>query len=245
MSWSPLAPQIPLNVWIPQNPTGTTKSQPARPCVGGELSEPAGVVLFLDRPQSYSPSQDCIQEEKRIFFQVEILNVCEGDMLTLFDGDGPSARVLAQLRGPQLCRRLLSSGPNFTLQFQGFVLHFKEIPRNNTCPELPPLWGWRTASHRDLIQGTVLTYQCEPGYKLLGFDILTCQWDLFWNAVPPACQKIMICAEAGYSLEGVAVLTCYSRDRGTPKWSDRVPKYALKYEPYLNPGVPENGYQML
>lgn len=65
------------------------------------------------------------------------MNVREGDMLTLFDGDGPSARVLAQLRGPQPRRRLLSSGPDLTLQFQappghpnpglgqGFVLHFK------------------------------------------------------------------------------------------------------------------------
>lgn len=162
-------------------------------------------------------------------------------MLTLFDGDGPSARVLAQLRGPQPRRRLLSSGPDLTLQFQappgppnpglgqGFVLHFKgtevwgakmgrvpagarpheagrvpwvagqpvtrclyaaEVPRNDTCPELPPPeWGWRTASHGDLIRGTVLTYQCEPGYELLGSDILTCQWDLSWSAAPPACQK--------------------------------------------------------
>ncbi|XP_033073962.1 seizure 6-like protein 2 isoform X4 [Trachypithecus francoisi] len=257
---------------------------------GGELSEPAGVVLSPDWPQSYSPGQDCVwglhvQEEKRILLQVEILNVREGDMLTLFDGDGPSARVLAQLRGPQPRRRLLSSGPDLTLQFQappgppnpglgqGFVLHFKEVPRNDTCPELPPPeWGWRTASHGDLIRGTVLTYQCEPGYELLGSDILTCQWDLSWSAAPPACQKIMTCADPGeianghrtasdagfpvgshvqyrclpgYSLEGAAMLTCYSRDTGTPKWSDRVPKCALKYEPCLNPGVPENGYQTL
>uniref|UniRef100_A0A8C0R2W3 Seizure 6-like protein 2 n=1 Tax=Canis lupus dingo TaxID=286419 RepID=A0A8C0R2W3_CANLU len=189
------------------------------------------------------------------------------------------------LRGPQPRRRLLSSGPDLTLQFQappgppnpglgqGFVLHFKEVPRNDTCPELPPPeWGWRTASHGDLIRGTVLTYQCEPGYELLGSDILTCQWDLSWSAAPPACQKIMTCADPGeitnghrttsdagfpvgshvqyrclpgYSLEGAAVLTCYSRDTGTPKWSDRVPKCALKYEPCLNPGVPENGYQTL
>uniref|UniRef100_A0A2K5DX06 Seizure 6-like protein 2 n=1 Tax=Aotus nancymaae TaxID=37293 RepID=A0A2K5DX06_AOTNA len=257
---------------------------------GGELSEPAGVVLSPDWPQSYSPGQDCVwglhvQEEKRILLQVEILNVREGDMLTLFDGDGPSARVLAQLRGPQPRRRLLSSGPDLTLQFQappgppnpglgqGFVLHFKEVPRNDTCPELPPPeWGWRTASHGDLIRGTVLTYQCEPGYELLGSDILTCQWDLSWSSAPPACQKIMTCADPGeitnghrtasdagfpvgshvqyrclpgYSLEGAAMLTCYSRDTGTPKWSDRVPKCALKYEPCLNPGVPENGYQTL
>lgn len=35
----------------------------------------------------------------------------------------------------------------------------------------------------------MLTYQCEPGYELLGSDILTCQWDLSWSAAPPACQK--------------------------------------------------------
>ncbi|KFO36288.1 Seizure 6-like protein 2 [Fukomys damarensis] len=164
---------------------------------GGELSEPAGVVLSPDWPQSYSPGQDCVwglhvQEEKRILLQVEM-----------------------------------------------YVW--------------VPLW-------------------CEPGYELLGSDILTCQWDLSWSAAPPACQKIMTCADPGeitnghrttsdagfpvgshvqyrclpgYSLEGAAVLTCYSRDTGTPKWSDRVPKCALKYEPCLNPGVPENGYQTL
>ncbi|XP_062036055.1 seizure 6-like protein 2 [Lepus europaeus] len=274
----------------PTEPHWNATEPACKAMCGGELSEAAGVVLSPDWPQSYSPGQDCVwglhvQEEKRILLQVEILNVREGDMLTLFDGDGPSARVLAQLRGPQPRRRLLSSGPDLTLQFQappgppnpglgqGFVLHFKEVPRNDTCPELPPPeWGWRTASHGDLIRGTVLTYQCEPGYELLGSDILTCQWDLSWSAAPPACQKIMTCADPGeitnghrtasdagfpvgshvqyrclpgYSLEGAAVLTCYSRDTGTPKWSDRVPKCALKYEPCLNPGVPENGYQTL
>ncbi|XP_036773618.2 seizure 6-like protein 2 isoform X12 [Manis pentadactyla] len=288
-----LEPPVPPNAIECVDPTEPhwNDTEPAcKAMCGGELSEPAGVVLSPDWPQSYSPGQDClwglhVQEEKRILLQVEILNVREGDMLTLFDGDGPSARVLAQLRGPQPRRRLLSSGPDLTLQFQappgppnpglgqGFVLHFKEVPRNDTCPELPPPeWGWRTASHGDLIRGTVLTYQCEPGYELLGSDILTCQWDLSWSAAPPACQKIMTCADPGeitnghrttsdagfpvgshvqyrclpgYSLEGAAVLTCYSRDTGTPKWSDRVPKCALKYEPCLNPGVPENGYQTL
>lgn len=44
---------------------------------GGELSEPAGVVLSPDWPQSYGPGQDCVwglhvQEEKRILLQVEM-----------------------------------------------------------------------------------------------------------------------------------------------------------------------------
>lgn len=76
------------------------------------------------------------------------------------------------------------------LKLEGYSIFTAEVPRNDTCPELPPPeWGWRTASHGDLIRGTVLTYQCEPGYELLGSDILTCQWDLSWSAAPPACQK--------------------------------------------------------
>uniref|UniRef100_A0A4X2KID0 Seizure related 6 homolog like 2 n=1 Tax=Vombatus ursinus TaxID=29139 RepID=A0A4X2KID0_VOMUR len=222
----PPGPPSAIECIDPSDPHWNDTEPACKAMCGGELSESAGVVLSPDWPQSYSPGQDCVwglhvQEEKRILLQVEILNVRGGDMLTLFDGDSPSARVLAQLRGPQPRRRLLSSGPDLTLQFQapagppnpglgqGFVLHFKEVPRNDTCPELPPPeWGWRTASHGDLIRGTVLTYQCEPGYELLGSDILTCQWDLSWSAAPPACQK-------------------------------------MKYEPCLNPGVPENGYQTL
>lgn len=59
----------------PPDPESDTVS-PLAMC-GGELSEPAGVVLSPDWPQSYSPGQDCVwglhvQEEKRILLQVEM-----------------------------------------------------------------------------------------------------------------------------------------------------------------------------
>lgn len=65
-----------------------------------------------------------------------------------------------------------------------------EVLRNDTCPELPEVeFGWRTSSHAAVIRGTVVTYQCEPGYDIVGSDILTCQWDLSWSNSPPTCQK--------------------------------------------------------
>lgn len=33
----------------------------------------------------------------------------------------------------------------------------------------------------------------------------------------------------GYVVEGSSTLTCYNRDTGTPKWSDRVPKCVCEY----------------
>ena len=116
-------------------------------------------------------------------------------------GPGPGFRVALQRyeglgsRDGQGSRKSerppkLEGRPGSQDSLQTRCLSSAEVPRNDTCPELPPPeWGWRTASHGDLIRGTVLTYQCEPGYELLGSDILTCQWDLSWSAAPPACQK--------------------------------------------------------
>lgn len=64
-----------MEIACPPDPESDTIS-PLAMC-GGELSEPAGVVLSPDWPQSYSPGQDCVwglhvQEEKRILLQVEM-----------------------------------------------------------------------------------------------------------------------------------------------------------------------------
>uniref|UniRef100_A0A8C6XM25 Seizure 6-like protein 2 n=1 Tax=Naja naja TaxID=35670 RepID=A0A8C6XM25_NAJNA len=241
---------------------------------GGELSEPTGVVLSPDWPQSYGKGQDCVwgirvQEEKRVLLDIEILNIRKSDVLTVFDGGDltPDPRqCLAE------CSPYILSSPALPSPLPSLPL-FTEVPQNDTCPELPEVeFGWCTASHTAVIRGTVVTYQCEPGYDIVGSDILTCQWDLSWSNSPPTCQKIINCADPGeisngkrsvsdrhfsigshvqyfchegYVVEGSNTLTCYNRDTGTPKWSDRVPKCVLKYEPCLNPGVPENGYQTL
>ncbi|XP_044869216.1 seizure 6-like protein 2 isoform X1 [Mauremys mutica] len=274
----------------PSDPHWNESEPTCKALCGGELSDPAGVVLSPDWPQSYGKGQDCVwnirvQEEKRVLLDVEILNIRKSDVLTVLDGEDLTGRVLGQYMGTHPRFRLYTSASAATLQFQsdpsdplfglsqGFLIRFSEVPRNDTCPELPEVeFGWRTASHAAAIRGTVLTYQCEPGYDIVGSDILTCQWDLAWSNSPPTCQKIVNCADPGeitngkrsvsdrrfsigshvqyfchegYVVEGSSTLTCYNRDTGTPKWSDRVPKCVLKYEPCLNPGVPENGYQTL
>lgn len=65
-----------------------------------------------------------------------------------------------------------------------------EVPRNDTCAELPEITnGWKSTSHPDLIHGTVVTYQCYPGYQLTGSEILMCQWDLTWSGDVPRCEE--------------------------------------------------------
>uniref|UniRef100_A0A8B9PI13 Seizure related 6 homolog n=1 Tax=Apteryx owenii TaxID=8824 RepID=A0A8B9PI13_APTOW len=180
--------------------------------------------------------------------------------------------------------KLYASTADVTIQFQsdpgtgvfgyqqGFVIHFYEVPRNDTCPELPEIPnGWKTTSHPELIHGTVVTYHCYPGFELTGTDVLMCHWDLTWSGDLPACERVTSCrdpgdvehsrrvvssarfpvgatvqfvCDKGYVLTGTGLLTCHDRAAGGPKWSDRVPKCIPEaYEPCHNPGAPANGLQ--
>lgn len=79
---------------------------------------------------------------------------------------------------------VISLGP-FSSSFS-----FAEVPRNDTCPELPEITnGWKTTSHPELVHGTVVTYQCYPGFEVVGTEMLMCQWDLTWSGDLPSCER--------------------------------------------------------
>ncbi|XP_010289649.1 PREDICTED: seizure 6-like protein, partial [Phaethon lepturus] len=212
------------------------------------------------------------------------LNLTNSDILTIYDGDELTARILGQYIG--------SSGPpkpecpDLTIQFhsdpaglifgkgQGFIMNYIEVSRNDSCSDLPEIQnGWKTTSHTELVRGAKITYQCDPGYDIVGSDTLTCQWDLSWSSDPPFCEKIMYCTDPGevehstrlisdpvllvgttiqytcnpgFVLEGSSLLTCYSRETGTPIWTSRLP-HCVSEESLAcdNPGLPENGDQKL
>ncbi|KTG48020.1 hypothetical protein cypCar_00018690, partial [Cyprinus carpio] len=218
--------------------------------------------------------------------QGAIILECVNDENPQWNETEPACRanILGQYSGFLPRFRLYTSTADVTIQFQsdpasnvygynnGFVVHFFEVPRNDTCAELPEIPnGWKSTSHPDLTHGTVITYQCYPGFRLQGSEILMCQWDLTWSGDVPICEKIMSCNEPGlvdnsrrlvtgsrfavgssveyicnkgYSLSGPGVLTCYSRDTADPKWSERLPKCVPeRYEPCSNPGAPSTAIQ--
>ncbi|XP_058137551.1 seizure 6-like protein isoform X2 [Dasypus novemcinctus] len=262
-----------------------------RAMCGGELSAVAGVVLSPNWPEPYVEGEDCIWkihvgEEKRIFLDIQLLNLSSSDILTVYDGDEAVPHVLGQYLGNSGPQKLYSSTPELTIQFhsdpaglifgkgQGFIMNYIEVSRNDSCSDLPEIQnGWKTTSHTELVRGARITYQCDPGYDIVGSDTLTCQWDLSWSSDPPFCEKIMYCTDPGevehstrlisdpvllvgttiqytchpgFVLEGSSLLTCYSRETGTPIWTSRLP-HCVSEESLAcdNPGLPENGYQIL
>ncbi|XP_055475523.1 seizure protein 6 homolog [Psammomys obesus] len=264
------------------------ETEPAcRAVCSGEITDSAGVVLSPNWPEPYGRGQDCIwgvhvEEDKRIMLDVRVLRIGSGDVLTIYDGDDLTARVLGQYSGPRGHFKLFTSMADVTIQFQsdpgtsvlgyqqGFVIHFFEVPRNDTCPELPEIPnGWKNPSQPELVHGTVVTYQCYPGYQVVGSSVLMCQWDLSWSEDLPSCQRVTSChdpgdvehsrrlisspkfpvgatvqyiCDQGFVLTGSAILTCHDRQAGSPKWSDRAPKCLLEqFKPCHGLSAPENG----
>ncbi|XP_060105173.1 seizure 6-like protein [Heteronotia binoei] len=262
-----------------------------RAMCGGQLSTAAGVILSPNWPGPYAEGEDCVWrvhvgEEKRIFLDIQFLNLSDSDILTVYDGDDLTTHILGQFLGSSGPQKLYSSSPDLTIQFHsdpaglffgkghGFIMNYIEVSRNDSCSDLPEIQnGWKTTSHTELVREAKITYQCDPGYDIVGSDTLTCQWDLSWSSDPPFCEKIMYCTDPGevghstrlisdpvllvgttiqytcnpgFVLEGSSLLTCYSRETGTPIWTSRLP-HCVSEESLAcdNPGLPENGYQIL
>ncbi|XP_068187383.1 seizure protein 6-like isoform X2 [Antennarius striatus] len=272
-----------------QNPQWNETEPACRAVCSGEITDSAGVVLSPNWPEAYDKGQDCIwgihvEEDKRIMLDIQVLHVGKNDLLTFYDGDDLTANILGQYSGTRTHFKLYTSMADVTIQFQsdpatniygynnGFVVHFFEVPRNDTCSELPEISnGWKSTSHPDLIHGTVITYQCYPGFELVGSEIVMCQWDLTWSGDIPRCEEVKTCQDPGkvehsrkvltgtrfsvgstvqficnkgYVLSGNSLLTCYNRDSATPKWNERLPKCVPeKYEPCRNPGAASTSVQ--
>ncbi|XP_034997532.1 seizure 6-like protein isoform X1 [Hippoglossus stenolepis] len=258
---------------------------------GGDLTGPGGVILSPNWPEWYGEGEDCswrihVGEDKRVLLDVQLLNISDSDMLTITDGDEVTTRILGRYEGGTSPFKLSSTTPDLTVTFhsdpaglvfgkgEGFIINYMEVSRNDSCPDLPEIQnGWKTTSHVALVRGAHITYQCDPGYDLVGRETLTCQLDLSWSSQPPFCEKIMYCSDPGhvehstrslsdpkllvgttiqyscnpgFILQGGATITCYGREPGTPVWTSRLPHCVSEDSVSCeNPGLPDNGYQIL
>ncbi|XP_034460164.1 seizure protein 6 homolog isoform X1 [Hippoglossus hippoglossus] len=271
----------------PNNPQWNETEPACRAVCSGEITDSAGVVLSPNWPEAYDKGQDCIwgihvEEDKRIMLDIQVLNIGKNDLLTFYDGDDLTAKVLGQYGGSKSHFKLYTSTADITIQFQsdpatnvygygnGFVVHFFEVARNDTCPELPEITnGWKSTSHPELVQGTVVTYQCYPGFQVVGAELLMCQWDLTWSGDLPSCERVVSCADPGmvdhsrrvlsgphftvgstiqyvcnkgFTLSGNSLLTCFNRGSSGPKWNQKLPRCLPEtFEPCGHPGTPTYG----
>ncbi|KAI4829824.1 hypothetical protein KUCAC02_001489, partial [Chaenocephalus aceratus] len=136
------------------------------PC-GGQYDGSEGVVLSPNYPLNYTTRQTCsyyitVSTQFVVFGQFAVFQTAMNDSVELFDGADENARLLSSLAGSH-----------------------SAVPRTSEsqCSSVPePRYGRRIGS--EFSAGSVVRFECSPGYLLKGSSAIWCQ------AVPGALGSV-------------------------------------------------------
>ncbi|XP_078503642.1 CUB and sushi domain-containing protein 1 [Lissotriton helveticus] len=175
------------------------------PC-GGQYIGSDGVVLSPNYPNNYTASQTCaysitVPKEFVVFGQFAYFQTTLNDLVELFDGAHPQARLLSSLSGSHSGETLpLATSNHILLRFsaksgasaRGFHFVYQAVPRTSDtqCSSVPePRYGRRIGS--EFSAGSLVRFECSPGYLLQGSKAIRCQAVpnalAQWNDTVPTC----------------------------------------------------------
>ncbi|XP_041910862.1 CUB and sushi domain-containing protein 1 [Arvicola amphibius] len=175
------------------------------PC-GGQYGGSEGVVLSPNYPHNYTAGQICIYsitvpKEFVVFGQFAYFQTALNDLAELFDGTHPQARLLSSLSGSHSGETLpLATSNQILLRFsaksgasaRGFHFVYQAVPRTSDtqCSSVPePRYGRRIGS--EFSAGSIVRFECNPGYLLQGSTAIRCQSVpnalAQWNDTIPSC----------------------------------------------------------
>ncbi|XP_078301352.1 CUB and sushi domain-containing protein 1 isoform X1 [Panthera onca] len=175
------------------------------PC-GGQYTGSEGVVLSPNYPHNYTAGQIClysitVPKEFVVFGQFAYFQTALNDLAELFDGTHPQARLLSSLSGSHSGETLpLATSNQILLRFsaksgssaRGFHFVYQAVPRTSDtqCSSVPePRYGRRIGS--EFSAGSIVRFECNPGYLLQGSTAIRCQAVpnalAQWNDTIPSC----------------------------------------------------------
>uniref|UniRef100_A0A671PZU1 CUB and sushi domain-containing protein 1-like n=1 Tax=Sinocyclocheilus anshuiensis TaxID=1608454 RepID=A0A671PZU1_9TELE len=176
---------------------------------GGTLYNMSNVVLSPGFPGNYPGNLDCTW---RIVLPVgygahiQFLNFTSEDnhdFVEVRNGPHHSSSLIGQFSGSQVPPPILSSTHETVIHFysdhsenrQGFKLTYQAYELQNCQDPYPFHNGYIINS--DFNAGQSVTFECFPGYVLVGYPVLTCQHGINrkWNHPFPRCE-----APCGYNV---------------------------------------------
>ncbi|KAI4529740.1 hypothetical protein MG293_020418, partial [Ovis ammon polii] len=136
-----------------------------------------------------------------VFGQFAYFQTALNDLAELFDGTHPQARLLSSLSGSHSGETLpLATSNQILLRFsaksgapaRGFHFVYQAVPRTSDtqCSSVPePRYGRRIGS--EFSAGSIVRFECNPGYLLQGSTAIRCQSVpnalAQWNDTIPSC----------------------------------------------------------
>ncbi|OXB61989.1 hypothetical protein ASZ78_005406, partial [Callipepla squamata] len=171
---------------------------------GGGMSDFSGVILSPGFPGNYPSSLDCTWTIKLpIGFGVHLqfLNFSTEtihDYLEVRSGSTETSTVIGRLSGPQLPASLFSTTHETSLYFhsdysqnkQGFHIVYQAY-QLQSCPDPRPFRNGFVIG-TDFTVGQTISFECFPGYTLIGNSALTCLHGVSrnWNHPLPRCEAL-------------------------------------------------------
>ncbi|XP_076768323.1 LOW QUALITY PROTEIN: CUB and sushi domain-containing protein 3 [Arvicanthis niloticus] len=195
---------------------------------GGAMSDFSGVILSPGFPGNYPSSLDCTWTIKLpigfgvhlqfVNFSTETIH----DYLEVRSGSSETSTVIGRLSGPQIPSSLFSTTHETSLYFhsdysqnkQGFHIVYQAY-QLQSCPDPRPFRNGFVIGN-DFTVGQTISFECFPGYTLIGNSALTCLHGVSrnWNHPLPRCEAL--CGENITAMNG----TIYS-----PGYPDEYPNF--------------------
>ncbi|CAF99391.1 unnamed protein product, partial [Tetraodon nigroviridis] len=176
------------------------------PC-GSRSTGSEGTVLSPNFPKNYTSGQMCVysisvQREFVLFGQFVLFQTSLNDVVEIYDGPTQQNTLLSSLSGSHSGESLpLSTGNQITIKFttvgpetaKGFHFVYQgRVPRTSStqCSSVPePRFGKRLGN--DFAVGSLVQFECNPGYVLHGSTAIRCESVpdnlAQWNDTLPTC----------------------------------------------------------
>ncbi|XP_075681928.1 CUB and sushi domain-containing protein 3 isoform X5 [Rhinoderma darwinii] len=171
---------------------------------GGAMIDFSGVILSPGFPGNYPSSLDCTWTVKLpigfgvhlqfVNFSTETIH----DYLEVRSGPADTGSVIGRLSGPQVPASLFSTTHETSLYFhsdysqnkQGFHIIYQAY-QLQSCPDPRPFRNGFVIGN-DFTVGHTVSFECYPGYSLIGESALTCLHGVSrnWNHPIPRCDAL-------------------------------------------------------
>ncbi|XP_013375174.1 PREDICTED: CUB and sushi domain-containing protein 2 isoform X4 [Chinchilla lanigera] len=169
---------------------------------GGAVEEMEGVILSPGFPGNYPSNMDCswkIALPVGFGAHIQFLNFStepNHDFIEIRNGPYETSRMMGRFSGSELPSSLLSTSHETTVYFHsdhsqnrpGFKLEYQAYELQE-CPDPEPFANGivRGAGYN---VGQSVTFECLPGYQLIGHPVLTCQHgtNRNWDHPLPRCE---------------------------------------------------------
>uniref|UniRef100_A0AAQ4P1M7 CUB and Sushi multiple domains 3a n=1 Tax=Gasterosteus aculeatus aculeatus TaxID=481459 RepID=A0AAQ4P1M7_GASAC len=176
------------------------------PC-GSRSTGTEGTVLSPNFPRNYTSGQNCVYSisvprEFVLFGQFVMFQTSLNDVVEIYDGPTQQNTLLSSLSGSHSGESLpLSTVNQITIKFttvgpetaKGFHFVYQAVPRTSStqCSSVPePRFGKRLGN--DFAVGSLVQFECNPGYVLHGSNAIRCESIpdnlAQWNDTLPTCM---------------------------------------------------------